>query len=66
MRQKPGVDYLGVGAMFPTATLFRPMGIDGLAVVSAVIAQPDIKKSAADLKSMFFRKEAITNAQRKY
>ncbi len=98
---KAGADYLGVGAMFPTATkpdagfvsmeelgkirkavdipivviggigkenamLFRPMGIDGLAVVSAVIAQPDIKKSAADLKSMFFRKEAITNAQRKY
>ncbi|MCI9342798.1 MAG: thiamine phosphate synthase [Lachnospiraceae bacterium] len=63
---KAGADYLGVGAMFPTATLFRPMGIDGLAVVSAVIAQPDIKKSAADLKSLFFRKEAITNAQRKY
>lgn len=36
------------------AMLFRPMGIDGLAVVSAVIAQPDIKKSAADLKSLFF------------
>ena len=48
------------------AMLFQPMGIDGLAVVSAVIAQPDIKKSAADLKSLFFRKEAITNAQRKY
>ena len=36
------------------AMLFRPMGIDGLAVVSAVIAQPDIKKSVADLKSLFF------------
>ena len=36
------------------AMLFKPMGIDGLAVVSAVIAQPDIKKSAADLKSLFF------------
>ena len=41
------------------ATLFQPMGIDGLAVVSAVIAQPDIKKSAADLKSLFFGKEAV-------
>lgn len=41
------------------AMLFRPMGIDGLAVVSAVIAQPDIKKSAADLKSLFLRKEAM-------
>ena len=41
------------------AMLFQPMGIDGLAVVSAVIAQPDIKKSAADLKSLFFGKEAV-------
>ena len=36
------------------AMLFQPMGIDGLAVVSAVIAQPDIRKSAADLKSLFY------------
>jgi len=41
------------------AMLFRPMGIDGLAVVSAVIAQPDIKKSAADLKSLFLGEEAM-------
>ena len=41
------------------AMLFQPMGIDGLAVVSAVIAQPDIKKSAADLRSLFFGKEAV-------
>ena len=41
------------------AMLFQPMGIDGLAVVSAVIAQPDIRKSAADLKSLFFGKEDV-------
>ena len=41
------------------AMLFQPMGIDGLAIVSAVIAQPDIKKSAADLKSLFFGKEVM-------
>lgn len=41
------------------AMFFQPMGIDGLAVVSAVIAQPDIRKSAADLKSLFFGKEAV-------
>ena len=41
------------------AMLFQPMGIDGLAVVSAVITQPDIKKSAADLKSLFFGKEDV-------
>ncbi|MCM1465473.1 MAG: thiamine phosphate synthase [Bacteroidales bacterium] len=40
------------------ATLFRPMGIDGLSVISAVIAQPDIKKSAAELKSVFLGKSA--------
>lgn len=41
------------------AMLFRPMGVEGLAVVSAVIAQPDIKASAADLKSLFFGKEVM-------
>ena len=41
------------------AMLFRPMGVDGLAVVSAVIAKPDIKKSAADLKSLFVGKEVM-------
>ena len=41
------------------AMLFRTMGVDGLAVVSAVIAQPDIKKSAADLKSLFLGKEVM-------
>ena len=41
------------------AMFFRPMGVDGLAVVSAVIAQPDIKKSAADLKSLFLGKEVM-------
>ena len=41
------------------AMLFRTMGVDGLAVVSAVIAQPDIEKSAADLKSLFLGKEVM-------
>ena len=41
------------------AMLFQPMGIDGLAVVSAVIAQPDIRKSAADLKLLFLGKEDV-------
>ena len=35
------------------ASLFRFMGIDGLAVVSAVIAQRDIKKAAAEMKELF-------------
>ena len=39
--------------------LFRPMGIDGLAAISAMIAQPDIIKSAVDLKSLFLGKETM-------
>lgn len=36
---------------------FKPMGIDGLAVVSAIIAQSDIKAAAAELKNLFCGKE---------
>lgn len=35
------------------AGLFHHTGIDGLAIVSAIIAQPDIRKSAAELKEVF-------------
>jgi thiamine-phosphate pyrophosphorylase len=36
-----------------TAPLFRGTGIDGLAVVSAVIGAPDITSAARGLKSIF-------------
>lgn len=36
------------------ARLFRPMGIDGLAVVSAIIGQPDIRKAASQMKEAFY------------
>ena len=36
---------------------FKPMGIDGLAVVSAIIAHSDIKAAAAELKDLFCGKE---------
>ena len=36
---------------------FKPMGIDGLAVVSAIIAQSDIKAASAELKDLFCGKE---------
>ena len=39
------------------AGCFKPMGIDGLAVVSAIIAQSDIKVAAAELKDLFCGKE---------
>ncbi len=35
--------------------LFHNTGINGLAVVSAIIAQPDIQKAAAEIKSMFYK-----------
>ncbi|MCR2048594.1 thiamine phosphate synthase [Acetatifactor muris] len=35
--------------------LFHNTGINGLAVVSAIIAQPDIQKAAAEMKSMFYK-----------
>ena len=33
---------------------FRPMGIDGLAVVSAIIGQLDIRKAAEEMKKAFY------------
>lgn len=35
------------------ASLFHSAGIDGLAIVSAIIAQPDIRKAAAEIKELF-------------
>lgn len=42
------------------ANLFRFMGIDGLAVVSAVIAQYDIKKAAAEMKELVLSTYSIS------
>jgi thiamine-phosphate pyrophosphorylase len=36
------------------AGVFRPMGIDGLAVVSSIIGQPDIRKAAEEMKKAFY------------
>lgn len=40
------------------AGMFRAMGIDGLAVISAVIGQQDIRQAAADLKRAFVNIDA--------
>ena len=34
--------------------VFRPMGIDGLAVVSSIIGQSDIRKAAGEIKKAFY------------
>ena len=36
------------------AGAFRPMGIDGLAVVSSIIGQSDIRKAAGEIKKAFY------------
>lgn len=41
------------GINLETAPMFCNIGIDGLAVVSAVIAQPDISKSARELLNLY-------------
>lgn len=46
------------------AMLFGSMGIDGLAVVSAIIAQTDIKQAAATLKSLFYEKGSLHEDKR--
>lgn len=40
------------------AGMFHSAGIDGLAIVSAIIAQPDIRKAAAEIKESFYREGA--------
>ncbi len=64
IRRAVGIPIVVIGGISEeNAMLFRPMGVDGLAVVSAVIARSDIKKSAAALKSLFFGKEAMNELQ---
>ena len=38
---------------------FRRLGIDGIAVVSSVVAQPDVEAAAAELKKIFLRGAAV-------
>jgi thiamine-phosphate pyrophosphorylase len=35
------------------ASIFHSAGIDGMAIVSAIIAQPDIRKAATEIKDLF-------------
>ena len=46
-----------IGGINKGNTGVQAMGIDGLAVVSAIIAQSDIKAAAAELKDLFCGKE---------
>ncbi len=54
IRQAVNIPIVVIGGIKEeNARLFGPVGIDGLAVVSAVIGQKDIRGAAAALKSLF-------------
>lgn len=54
IRQSVNLPIVAIGGINKeNAGLFCGMGIDGLAVVSAVIAQPDIRLAASELKRLF-------------
>lgn len=54
IRQTTALPIVVIGGISrENAGIFPAMGIDGLAVVSAVIAQDDVRQAAADLKSLF-------------
>jgi len=54
IRQSVALPIVAIGGINKeNAGLFHDMGIDGLAVVSAIIAQPDIRLAASELKRIF-------------
>lgn len=54
IRQSVNLPIVAIGGINKeNAGLFRDIGVDGLAVVSAVIAQPDIRLAASELKKLF-------------
>lgn len=53
IRQSVSLPIVAIGGIRKeNAAQFRPMGIDGIAVISAIIAQPDIARAAAELKNI--------------
>lgn len=58
IRERVPLPIVAIGGIsMENAALFSAMGIDGLAVISAILAQPDIRKAAAALKERFCNKE---------
>lgn len=57
IRQAVSVPIVVIGGINKeNAAMFPGMGIDGLAVISAIQAQPDIRLAAAELKSIFLKR----------
>lgn len=56
IRKKVRIPIVVIGGINKeNAAGFADFGVDGLAVVSAIIAQPDIRQAAAELKQVFKR-----------
>jgi thiamine-phosphate pyrophosphorylase len=54
IRQSVALPIVAIGGINKeNAGLFHDMGIDGLAVVSSIIAQPNIRQAASELKRIF-------------
>lgn len=54
IRQSVALPIVAIGGINKeNAGLFHDMGMDGLAVVSAIIAQPNIRQAASELKRIF-------------
>lgn len=54
IRQSVSLPIVVIGGICKeNAAQFRPLGIDGIAVVSAIISQPNIAQAAAELKELF-------------
>ncbi|MCM1121356.1 MAG: thiamine phosphate synthase [Eubacterium sp.] len=57
IRRAVDIPIVVIGGINQTnAARFRDLGVDGLAVVSAIIAQPDIRRAASELKCAFAKK----------
>lgn len=60
IRQAVQIPIVVIGGIHTgNAVEFAKLGVDGLAVVSAIIAQPDIKRAAAELKAAFEKKQQL-------
>ncbi|HAZ37712.1 MAG TPA: thiamine phosphate synthase [Clostridiaceae bacterium] len=60
IRQAVSIPIVAIGGINKeNAASFRDIGVDGLAVVSAILAQPDIKAAAEELKFMFQKGKSV-------
>lgn len=60
IRKAVSIPIVAIGGISKeNAAIFQGMGVDGLAVVSAIIAQPDIKAAAEELKFLFRKGESV-------